>query len=575
MINKTSSMYKYFLLLTTVAVLYGCGANPDKKSSEIIEGHGIIEMNGMVVSDHPQSSRIGVDILKKGGNAIDAAVATELALAVCYPEAGNIGGGGFMVIRTSDGKVDAIDFREKAPADASWDMYIDKSGKVTNGLSTDTRLACGVPGTIDGLITAHEKYGKLPFKEIIQPVIDLAANGFPVSLKQARSLNDNRKIFIDRNAGKTAFVKDSLWKEGEILIQPELAETLSRIRDFGRTGFYSGRTAELIVREMERGNGIITGKDLKAYKSVWREPLIGNYKGYKIITICPPSSGGVILLQLLKMTENYPLKEMGFHTPGSIHLITEAERRAFADRAEFLGDPDFVQIPVGKLLAAKYLTDRMKSFNSEKASASSEIGHGSPEPYESEQTTHYSVVDSMGNAVSTTTTLNNTFGNSIVVTGAGFLLNNEMDDFSVKPGFPNMFGLVGGEANSIQPGKRMLSSMTPTIIEKDGKLFLVVGSPGGSTIPTSVFQVIVNILDFGMNVQDAVNAGRFHHQWLPDYISYERKSIDSASVKKLELKGHTLKVRNSIGLVNAIQILTDGKKAGGADPRGYNVASGF
>jgi gamma-glutamyltranspeptidase/glutathione hydrolase len=568
-------MYKYFLFLTTAAILSGCGANSNIKKSDIIEGRGIIAKNGMVVSDHPQSSRIGVEILKKGGNAIDAAVATELALAVCYPEAGNIGGGGFMVIRTSDGNVAAIDFREKAPAGASSDMYIDKSGKVTDGLSTDTRLACGVPGTIDGLITAHKKYGKLPFKEIIQPAIDLAANGFPVSLRQAGSLNYNRKIFMDRNTGKTAFVKDSLWKEGEILMQPELAETLGRIRDFGRDGFYSGLTAELMIREMERGNGIITGKDLQAYKSVWREPLIGNYRGYKIITICPPSSGGVILLQLLKMVESYPLKEMGFHTPESVHLITEAERRAFADRAEFPGDPDFVKIPVGKLLSSEYLSDRMKSFNSEKASASSEIGHGSPEPYQSGQTTHYSVVDSMGNAVSTTTTLNNTFGSSIVVEGAGFLLNNEMDDFSVKPGFPNMFGLVGGEANSIQPGKRMLSSMTPSIIEKDGKLFLVVGSPGGSTIPTTVFQVIVNILDFGMNVQDAVDAGRFHHQWLPDYISYEIKSIDSASVKKLESIGHTLKVRNSIGLVNAIQILADGKKEGGADQRGYNVASGF
>jgi gamma-glutamyltranspeptidase/glutathione hydrolase len=326
---------------------------------------------------------------------------------------------------------------------------------------------------------------------------------------------------------------------------------------------------------MKRGNGIMTVKDLQDYKSVWREPLIGNYRGYKIITICPPSSGGVTLLQLLKMTENYPLKVIGFHTPQSIHLMTEEERRAFADRAEFLGDPDFVSIPVRKLLDAKYLTDRMKSFNTEKASLSREIGHGFPESYQSEQTTHYSVVDSMGNAVSTTTTLNNSFGNSIVVAGAGFLLNNQMDDFSVKPGFPNLYGLVGGEANSIQPGKRMLSSMTPTIIEKEGKLFLVVGSPGGSTIATTVFQVIVNILDFGMNVQEAVNAGRFHHQWLPDYISYEKKSIDSTTLKKLESYGHTLKVRNSIGLVNAIQILPDGKKDGGADPRGYNSASGF
>ena len=568
-------MSKFILLLITVTILSGCRTSSDKKSSAIIEGQGIIAKNGMVVSDHPKASRIGVEILKKGGNAIDAAIATELALAVCYPEAGNIGGGGFMVIRLKDGQVDAIDFREKAASDASRDMYLDKSGSVTEGLSTNTHLASGVPGTVDGLLKAHNRYGKLSFKDIIQPAIDLAAKGFSITKEQARSLNNNRKIFIERNSGKTAFVKDSLWKEGEILKQPELAETLIRIRDLGRSGFYSGRTAELIIKEMKRGNGIITEKDLQDYKSVWREPLIGNYRGYKIITMCPPSGGGITLLQLLKMTENYPIKEMGFHTSQSIHLITEEERRAFADRAEFLGDPDFVQIPLKELLDVKYLTDRMKSFNSKKASSSKEFGHGNPELYQSEQTTHYSVIDSMGNAVSTTTTLNNSFGNSIVVEGAGFLLNNQMDDFSVKPGFPNMYGLVGGEANSIQPGKRMLSSMTPTIIEKDNKLFLVVGSPGGSTIATTVFQIIVNILDFGMNVQEAVNAGRFHHQWLPDYISYEKKSIDSTTVKKLELIGHVLKVRNSIGLVNAIQILPDGKKAGGADQRGYNLASGY
>jgi gamma-glutamyltranspeptidase/glutathione hydrolase len=568
-------MKNYILLLFAVVILSACNTRSDIKNSDIIEGQGIIANNGMVVSDHPQASRIGIAILKKGGNAIDAAIATEFALAVCYPEAGNIGGGGFMVIRLKDGTVDALDFREKAAENASRDMYLDKTGNVKEGVSTNTRLASAVPGTIDGLLTAYAKYGKLPFKDIIQPAIDLAAKGFPVTKEQALSLNNNRKTFIERNSGNTAFVRDSLWKEGEILKQPELAETLILIKDKGHDGFYSGQTAELIIKEMKRGNGIMTVKDLQDYKSVWREPLIGNYRGYKIITICPPSSGGVTLLQLLKMTENYPLKVIGFHTPQSIHLMTEEERRAFADRAEFLGDPDFVSIPVRKLLDAKYLTDRMKSFNTEKASLSREIGHGFPESYQSEQTTHYSVVDSMGNAVSTTTTLNNSFGNSIVVAGAGFLLNNQMDDFSVKPGFPNLYGLVGGEANSIQPGKRMLSSMTPTIIEKEGKLFLVVGSPGGSTIATTVFQVIVNILDFGMNVQEAVNAGRFHHQWLPDYISYEKKSIDSTTLKKLESYGHTLKVRNSIGLVNAIQILPDGKKDGGADPRGYNSASGF
>jgi gamma-glutamyltranspeptidase/glutathione hydrolase len=359
------------------------------------------------------------------------------------------------------------------------------------------------------------------------------------------------------------------------LKQPELAVTLTLIRDSGRDGFYSGKTAELIVKEMKRGNGIITEQDLKDYKSVWREPLTGEYRNFRIITICPPSSGGITLLQLLSMCENYPLKVWGFHSPEAIHLIVEAERRAFADRAEFLGDPDFVNIPVKKLLDRKYLLSRMMTFNPVKASLSADIGHGQPEGYTSGQTTHYSVVDPMGNAVAVTTTLNNTYGNSVVVEGAGFLLNNQMDDFSVKPGFPNMYGLVGGKANSIVPGKRMLSSMTPTIVAKDGKLFLVVGSPGGSTIATTVFQVIINTIDYDMNIQDAVDALRFHHQWLPDNVFYEKNSLDSTIIKKLELMGHNLKIRNSIGLVNAVKILPDGTRAGGADRRGDNVASGF
>ena len=568
-------MYKYILLLVTVAVLAGCTVNSDNKKSNLIEGQGINVKNGMVVSAHPESSRIGVQILKKGGNAIDAAVATELALAVCYPEAGNIGGGGFMVIRTKDGNVDAIDYREKAPLKASRDMYLDESGKVIRGISTDTHLASGVPGTIDGILSAHAKYGKLPFRDVIQPAIDLAEKGFPIPKSQAQSLNSNRRTFIKRNLNKPAFVKDSLWKEGDILKQPELAATLRLIRDKGREGFYSGQVAEMIVAEMKRDSGLISLQDLKEYKSVWRTPLTGSYRGYKIITIAPPSSGGITLLQLLGMCESYPLNELGFHSVEAVHIMIEAERRSFADRAEYLGDPDFVSIPVKQLLDHKYLLERMKSFNPEKASLSSEIGHGTPEGYISEETTHFSVVDANGNAVANTTTLNGSFGNSIVVAGAGFILNNEMDDFSVKPGFPNMYGLVGGEANSIKPGKRMLSSMTPTIVEKDGKLFMVVGSPGGSTIATSVFQVIVNVIDFGMNIQDAVNSGRFHHQWLPDNLSYEKKSVDSVLIQKLEKMGHVMGNRSAIGRVNAIMILRDGTIAGGPDPRGNNVASGF
>jgi gamma-glutamyltranspeptidase/glutathione hydrolase len=568
-------MNKLITIFSVLVLLASCSVKSGKEHSRFIEGRNIIVDSGMVVSAHPLSSRIGISILQKGGNAIDAAVATEFALSVCYPEAGNIGGGGFMLIRTSDGNTDVIDYREKAPSHASRDMYLDKSGNVTEGLSTDTHLASGVPGTVDGMLNAHSKYGKLPFKEVIQPAIDLAEKGFPVTKRQAADLNANRILFIGRNVFRPAFVKDSLWKEGDILIQSSLAETLKRIRDYGRDGFYSGRTARLLVREMKRANGIISEQDLNEYRSVSRVPLTTDYKGYKIITVPPPSSGGIILIQLLKMIEPYPVKEWGFNSSQTIHLMVEAERRAFADRSEYPGDPDFVKIPVGQLVSRKYLLNRMSDFNKNRASLSLEIMPGSPEGYASEETTHYSVVDDAGNAVAATTTLNNSFGNSIVVDSAGFILNNQMDDFSVKPGFPNMYGLVGGEANSVQPGKRMLSSMTPSIVEKEGKLFLVLGSPGGSTIPTTVFQVIVNVLDFGMSIGQAVNAGRFHHQWLPDWISFEKDAIDSISSKKLTDMGHILKERASIGSINAIMILPGAKIAGGADKRGNNSSCGY
>jgi gamma-glutamyltranspeptidase / glutathione hydrolase len=552
----------------------GCSIKSGKEKSRIIEGRNIVADSGMVVSAHPQSSRIGVSILQKGGNAIDAAVATEFALAVCYPEAGNLGGGGFMLIRTIDGRTDVIDYREKAPSHADRDMYLDDSGNVIEGLSTDTHLASGVPGTVDGLITAHSKYGKLPFSVVIQPAIDLAEKGFRVKAGQAADLNSNKDIFIARNSARPVFVKDSLWKEGDIIIQSALAETLKRIRDKGRDGFYSGTTARLIIKEMKRGNGIITENDLKEYRSVLRKPLTADFKGYKIITVPPPSAGGIILIQLLGMTDPYPVTEWGFNSASAIHLIAEAERRAFADRSEFMGDPDFVKVPV-QLVNKKYLRDRMKTYNDKKASSSQEIQSGVPEGYESEETTHFSVVDARGNAVAVTTTLNNTFGNSIVVDSAGFLLNNEMDDFSVKPGFANMYGLVGGEVNSVKPRKRMLSSMTPTMVEKDGKLMLVLGSPGGSTIPTTVFQVVANVLDFKMDIGQAVDAGRFHHQWLPDWISYEKNAIDTLTLKKLRYMGHQLRERSSLGSINAIMILPDGKKAGGADKRGNNSSCGY
>ncbi len=568
-------MKKTITLLLLLISFLECSVKTGKEKTRIIEGRDIIVDSGIVVSAHPESSRIGVSILQKGGNAVDAAVATEFALAVCFPEAGNIGGGGFMLIRTSDGKTDVIDYREKAPEYANRDMYLDKAGNVSEGVSINTHLASGVPGTVDGMINAHSKYGKLPFSAVIQPAIDLAEKGFQVSGGQAEEFNNNRKTFIERNSFRPAFVKDSLWKEGDILIQQALAETLKRIRDHGRDGFYSGRTAHLLIDEMKKGNGIISERDLQEYRSVSRVPLSADYNGYKIITVPPPSGGGIILIQLLKMIGPYPLREWGFNSCQTIHLMTEAERRAFADRSKYSGDPDFVKIPVDQLIATQYLRDRMRTFDEKRASPSQEITPGSTEGYTSEETTHYSVVDAQGNAVSATTTLNNTFGSSIVVDSAGFLLNDQMDDFSVKPGFPNMYGLVGGEANAIKPGKRMLSSMTPSIVEKGGKLFLVLGSPGGSTIPTTVFQVIVNVIDFGMNLRQAVDARRFHHQWLPDWISYEKNAIDSLSSEKLREMGYILKERSSIGSVNAVMILPGGEKTGGPDKRGGNSSCGY
>jgi gamma-glutamyltranspeptidase/glutathione hydrolase len=563
------------ILIFILYLVTGCQSKSGPESKNILEGSDIKSRNGMIVSAHPEASRIGIMVLQRGGNAMDAAVAVGFALSVCYPEAGNIGGGGFMVIRNNDGITEVIDYREKAPLLASGNMYLGNDGNIIEGLSTETHLAAGVPGSVDGMIKVHSRYGKLSFREIIQPSIDLAEKGFPLPLGQAGSLNRNRELFISKNTVWPAFVKDSLWKEGEVLRQADLAETLKRIRDKGRAGFYSGKTAELILKEMKRSNGIISGQDLEEYSSVFRKPLQAEYKGYRLNTVPPPSGGGIILIQLLKMVESQPLKEWGFHSAKAVHLIAEAERRAFADRARYSGDPDFVKVPVEGLLNAGYLSERVSNFDTDKATLSSEINAGNPPIHESEQTTHYSVVDQYGNSVAVTTTLNNTFGSSIVVEGAGFLLNNEMDDFSVKPGEANMYGLTGGEANSILPGKRMLSSMTPIIVDKNGKLFLIAGSPGGSTIPTTVFQVIINIIDYNMSISEAVDTGRFHHQWLPDRISFELESIDSMVLNKLAEMGHETVIRSSIGSVNAVQILPDGEMAGAADRRGYNSVCGF
>lgn len=559
----------YFLLLLLLTHCRSTDTENGDESTRI----GLITDSAMVVSAHPLASEVGVSILKQGGNAVDAAVATQLALAVVHPSAGNIGGGGFMVIREADGSIRSLDYREAAPLAASRDMYLDEEGQVIDNLSLAGHLASGVPGTVDGMIQAHETYGVLPWATLVQPAIDLAENGFPLTRNEARSLNYHRDDFIHYNTRQPDYLLNE-WHEGDTITHRALAETLRRIRDLGRAGFYEGRTARLIVSEMERGHGIITREDLSSYRAIWREPVTANYRGYKIISMAPPSSGGVALIQLLKMVEAYPLPEWDRYSARTVHLITEAERRTYADRALHLGDPDFYVVPVSTLIDSMYLADRMRDFSPEKATSSDSI-QGGDIPDESYQTTHFSVVDRQGNAVAVTTTLNGSYGSKVMVDSAGFFLNNEMDDFSVKPGVPNMFGLIGGEANAIKPKKRMLSSMTPTIVERDGKLFMVVGTPGGSTIITSVFQTILNVTDFHMGMQQAVDALRHHHQWKPDTIFTEPHTFDRQQLRELRKMGHAVKERGSIGRVDAILVLPDGRLEGGADPRGDDSSAGY
>lgn len=563
-------MKRFFLLLLVVSA----GACKMPQTRERITG--TISDSAMVVCAHPLAAQVGADILKKGGNAVDAAIATQFALAVVYPSAGNIGGGGFMVLRQMDGKVSTLDYREKAPVAATTGMYLDSSGNVIYGLSEKGHKSAGVPGSVAGMVEAHSKFGSMPWRDLVQPAVDLAAKGFTLTKRQARSLNHIQDTVRKYNSILPEFlIKD--WKEGDSIFWKDLGLTLGRIRDNGLAGFYEGKTADDIVAEMKRGNGLITYEDLKNYRAVWREPLTASYKEYKIISMAPPSSGGVALIQLLRSVEDRSLNGMPHNGHEYVHLLVEAERRTYADRAEYLGDPDFFNVPVARLTDVEYVRDRMKDFSPDKATPSREVRSGKIDRPGSRETTHLSIVDKYGNAVAVTTTLNDSYGSRVIVAGSGFFLNDEMDDFSIKPGVPNMYGVIGGDANRIEPGKRMLSSMTPTIVEKNGKLFMVVGTPGGSTIITSVFQTILNVVEHNMNMQEAVSARRFHSQWTPDVIYAEKNAIPEGDSLQLVRMGHIfdLEYLDGIGRVDAIRILPDGRLEGGADPRGDDAARGF
>lgn len=536
---------------------------------------GIIADNAMVVSAREEASKIGLEIIKKGGNAFDAMVATQLALAVAYPYAGNISGGGFMVYRKANGEIGSLDFREKAPMKASKNMYLDKNGNVIPNLSTDGALSVGIPGSVAAIFEVHKRFGKLPIKELFEPSIALAKKGIAVTEKEKAKLDQYRDIIVKTSGDRTLYNKT--FNIGDTIKYLALAKTLEQIQKNGSKEFYKGKTAQKLVAFLQQKGGIVSMKDLANYKVIWRKPITFKYKDLTIVSMAPPSSGGITLAQILKMIEPYPIQSYGHNSVQYMQVLAEAERRAYADRNYFLGDPDFVKIPQKELLDDNYLKNRMSTFSFDKATQSADVSHGDVSVYESDETTHFSIVDTEGNAVAVTTTLNGAYGSKLYCDELGFFLNNEMDDFSSKPGAPNYYGLIGAEANSIAPQKRMLSSMTPTIVEKDGKLLMLLGSPGGSMIITSVLQTILNVYEFGMNMQQAADAPRFHNQWLPDEIQVEPGRFDSVLLEKLTSKGYKIneKAAPIIGKIDAVLVLPNGQLEGGADFRGDDKAVGF
>ena len=556
---------KLVFSLTLLFIFSSC------KNNNLTEG--LTANNGMVVSAREEASKIGVDILKKGGNAFDAMIATDLALAVSYQSAGNIGGGGFMVYRKASGETGALDYREKAPLTASKDMYLNEQGNIIKGMSLAGSMAIGVPGTIAGIFEVHEKFGSLPIETLFQPAIDLANKGVVITKKQSARIKSHQKYFQLVNKEKILFQKEV--NVGDTLRFVNLANTLSRIMKNGKNEFYKGETGRKLVDFINDNGGIISLMDLELYEAVWRDPVEFEYDNLKVISMSPPSSGGVCLEQIMKMVEPYELNVIGHNSLDYIKILVEAERRSFADRSYYLGDPDFVDIPKEQLVKKEYLMERMSDFSFNSPTPSNKISHGNVEIFESDETTHYSIVDQFGNAIAVTTTLNGSYGSQLYCSELGFFLNNEMDDFSSKPGSPNMFGLIGGSANKIEPQKRMLSSMTPTIVEKENRLFMTLGSPGGSRIITSVLQTILNVHEFNMSMNEAVNSPRFHHQWMPDIITIEPNSFNSELTKELKLFGYNIDYRNPIGIVDGILVKANGILEGGADKRGDDTAVGF